>query len=408
MVQELKINRKSGTSPVSQIESFIKQKIVTEEILPGHRLPNTLEIVKAAGVSTSTVRQAMAKLEEAGYVTSTPGKGTFVSSSVARLLEGESGDARQLQINSVGVINAYSGQNSISGPWYRSQSITGINKQSNQFGSRVIIFEPSLSSRSYSYVYNAIKENGCDGVIWLYPENEQWPMTEKLIEAGVSVVVTRYSHGIDEIPGVEMNYENAGFEGCCELLENGCSKIRLFVVKETDHSSAIAVKYGCGPNNVEFGLARALRTFKGNGVKDIEIVELGVDYLRSSEILDKCLDSCGSETGLFFVDHLHMVSYLAHNGKTATDKLRQRHIISLNNKDTMSWLALCGMSLQGSHFMIPFEEIGALAVQKLANLVNGHMERTSTILKLTLSDTSVMDYSKESFLNYLKKKSNKI
>lgn len=61
------------------VASQIKQRIVSEHYKPGDRLPSEMELAAMAGVSRSTVREAMNLLKAENVVVVKQGQGTFVS-----------------------------------------------------------------------------------------------------------------------------------------------------------------------------------------------------------------------------------------------------------------------------------------------------------------------------------------
>jgi DNA-binding LacI/PurR family transcriptional regulator len=62
----------------AQVEALIREEIKREGLKPGARLPTEAELCQRFDVSRSTIRQALNRLEVAGLITRTRGKGTFV------------------------------------------------------------------------------------------------------------------------------------------------------------------------------------------------------------------------------------------------------------------------------------------------------------------------------------------
>lgn len=64
-----------------KVEKEILEKIKSGEYKPGDRIPPELELQRIFGVSRITIRQAISKLVEAGFLKRRRGKGTFVISA---------------------------------------------------------------------------------------------------------------------------------------------------------------------------------------------------------------------------------------------------------------------------------------------------------------------------------------
>ncbi|MCL4506298.1 MAG: GntR family transcriptional regulator [Chloroflexi bacterium] len=62
----------------AQVELLIREEIARDGLQPGARLPTEAELCKRFGVSRSTIRQSLNRLEIDGLITRTRGKGTFV------------------------------------------------------------------------------------------------------------------------------------------------------------------------------------------------------------------------------------------------------------------------------------------------------------------------------------------
>ncbi len=74
-----KLNHGKGCpSLYQQIKDIYKNKIVTEEIKRGDKIPSEIEIQKEFNVSRITARQAILELEKEGMVKRGRGKGTYV------------------------------------------------------------------------------------------------------------------------------------------------------------------------------------------------------------------------------------------------------------------------------------------------------------------------------------------
>jgi len=67
-----------------KVRDHFRAEIHSGRLAPGQSLPTEAELVKSLGLSRSTIRQAMAELENDGVINRIPGRGTFVTTSQQR------------------------------------------------------------------------------------------------------------------------------------------------------------------------------------------------------------------------------------------------------------------------------------------------------------------------------------
>lgn len=78
------IDRGSPVPFYFQLAELIEEEIVTGRWEPGTRVPSENELCTRYGLSRTTIRQALARLEQEGLVSREKGRGTFVSDSRPR------------------------------------------------------------------------------------------------------------------------------------------------------------------------------------------------------------------------------------------------------------------------------------------------------------------------------------
>jgi DNA-binding GntR family transcriptional regulator len=78
------IDRESPVPFYFQLSALLEQEIVSGRWAPGHRLPSEPEIARRFGLSRTTIRQALGRLEQEGLITRRKGHGTFVAESQPR------------------------------------------------------------------------------------------------------------------------------------------------------------------------------------------------------------------------------------------------------------------------------------------------------------------------------------
>ena len=79
------IDRASPVPFYFQLAALLEQEIVRQRWQPGERLPSESELCTQFELSRTTVRQALARLEQEGLVVPRKGIGTFVASASPRM-----------------------------------------------------------------------------------------------------------------------------------------------------------------------------------------------------------------------------------------------------------------------------------------------------------------------------------
>jgi GntR family transcriptional regulator len=81
---EATIDRASPVPFYFQLAELLEEEIVSSRWVPGVRVPSETELCTRYGLSRTTIRQALARLEQEGLVSREKGRGTFVSDSRPR------------------------------------------------------------------------------------------------------------------------------------------------------------------------------------------------------------------------------------------------------------------------------------------------------------------------------------
>ena len=76
---ELYISNSSGVPIYAQITEQIRTKILTGELKEGDALPSIRALAKELRISVITTKRAYEDVEQAGFVSTVPGKGSFVA-----------------------------------------------------------------------------------------------------------------------------------------------------------------------------------------------------------------------------------------------------------------------------------------------------------------------------------------
>src|SRR5581483_5741941 len=84
MLPDAAIDRDSPVPFYFQLAELLEQEIVSGRWEPGLRLPSEIDICSHFGVSRTTLRQALGRLEQEGLVSRHKGRGTFIEGSRPR------------------------------------------------------------------------------------------------------------------------------------------------------------------------------------------------------------------------------------------------------------------------------------------------------------------------------------
>ena len=74
----IKVNFRSGLPLYAQIMGQIKHMIATGDLQPGEQLPTVRQMAADLRVNFNTVARAYRMLDEAGYISTQHGRGTFI------------------------------------------------------------------------------------------------------------------------------------------------------------------------------------------------------------------------------------------------------------------------------------------------------------------------------------------
>jgi GntR family transcriptional regulator len=64
--------------PHRQIAAWLQERIESGELAPGRKIPSESDLVGEFGVARTTARRAVALLRDQGWITTVPGRGSYV------------------------------------------------------------------------------------------------------------------------------------------------------------------------------------------------------------------------------------------------------------------------------------------------------------------------------------------
>ena len=86
---QLYIDNRSGAPIYDQIDSQIKDAILSGQVTEGEALPSIRALAKDLRISVITTKRAYDELESEGFIYTLPGKGCFVAERSTELLREE-------------------------------------------------------------------------------------------------------------------------------------------------------------------------------------------------------------------------------------------------------------------------------------------------------------------------------
>lgn len=81
------LNPKSKLPLYEQLVEQLRRQIVLGNAAPGSPLPSVRQLSVELGVNPNTIQKAYGEMEQEGLIVSLPGRGSFVTSDVARMQE---------------------------------------------------------------------------------------------------------------------------------------------------------------------------------------------------------------------------------------------------------------------------------------------------------------------------------
>lgn len=78
-LMEIYISNSSGVPIYAQITQQVRSKILSGELPEGEMLPSIRQLAKELRISVITTKRAYEDLEQAGFINTLPGKGSFVA-----------------------------------------------------------------------------------------------------------------------------------------------------------------------------------------------------------------------------------------------------------------------------------------------------------------------------------------
>ena len=388
---EISIDRKSGKSVSSQIAQYLRTQIVSNNLMPGDKLPTTQEFMKKVGVGSHTIRTAISKLEKEGLVKSSPRRGTIVKafsrngiqSAITPLTEKilDSKSKKDFGFRRIAIMGAF-GSPPAELCTFNAETIEGILQECERLGTVAQIFPMSLRHTTGEKIYNTFVRFGIEGAVWPTPTHNEWGAIEYLTLQNMPVVATRRSRGHDNRVCVESDYDRAGYEVGQFFLKQGCENIFVFPYYEENYNAESHDVDGMFPIGIGHGIEKSYRinspennfniTFKkhsGYSEKIISSIKHDIDKLKPN-------------TGVVFTNGYHFLHLLKNHGDEIRTILGDKQFVVLSNYTISVKLAPLMKDLNPMILVDSFKEMGTIATQKLLGRIEGFFSETTVLTKI--------------------------
>jgi GntR family transcriptional regulator of arabinose operon len=214
------LQRDSGIPLYAQVSEILMQRILNGEWPPGASLPAEPDLCEEFGVARGTLRQALSKLENMGYVRRERGRGTFVAN------RGERSRSQGLSGSQIGFIVPYVRDSFV------PAILLGVERAAAERELSVTFKHVENDHQRQAEVLETLAKQGLVGVV-LYPVDSVHvePM-KRLTYAGYPIVlVDRYLSGVatdyvmsDHFGGavrvmqhlIELGHQRIGFVYWCD------------------------------------------------------------------------------------------------------------------------------------------------------------------------------------------------
>lgn len=375
-------------SAKAQIAEYLRKGIKRGEFREGDRLPTTKDLVKHARVSSNTVRLAVSELEHDNMVKSVPGRGTFVLGNV------ESPNLKPNGLKRVTILPVFkSYSKEFHSDRYRGESVRGFLDECDRLGVMGMILPNKVNLLGGEDLLKVLKDTGCDGLIWLYPESSEWHKVEYLHKKGFPLVVTRRSSFDSDVAFVDGDYHQGGYIIGDRFIKEGCNKITIF-----SHFSALGESRNnhnehCEwPVGIKYGIYNAFDTIAESESAEnrVNLCNLKGFGDEETSIIFERLQKIDKNEGVVFTNEYHFYNLLKRNGLEVIRLLSTRCVVVVGNQSFLSKLKSV-LSAQGLSVYIaidPFSRIAGCAVQRLVGLLDGQRSQSTSLVRIELKKFS--------------------
>lgn len=337
------------------VKGRIQEEILDEDILVGEKIPSEAELTKQFSVSRHTIRQAIAELENDGFLIKRQGSGTYVSDGYMNNPDTAS--------NTIGVITTYVSD------YIFPSIIRGMRMELSKHNYSLMLSSThnnvdnekrSLERMSKQNVKGLIVEPTKSNLLNL---NLNYYM--KILQRKVPLIMLHAKYDELDVPVIGMNDEKAGYIATEYLIELGHEKIAM-ITKTDDQQGKKRLKgfmEALGENNLTFESEHIL-TFNTEGQQQLY------------ENIQKLLDSSSVPTA--FVCYNDQIAIMLIQEMRAMGKKVPEDFSVVSHDD--SYLSTTLPSLDLTSVVHPKEAMGKEAARWLINAIEKRSSKKESVI----------------------------
>ncbi len=371
MTNNIELTGIKQRSSRAHVIELVKSQIASKKILPGEKLPPIRELGKVFGVGNYSVRQAFSQLTEEGVLDTIHGLGTFVTQKPLSIAS----DAGTNKTRAFCIASAFCCkglQVELSHP----VTLSAMLEECKALGIKGRLLSPNINTLSSDEIIEEIKDRRYDGLIWLYPTSEHWPVIKALQKANNYVAVTSHSQYQVDLPAVQGNEVGAGQRIGQELAKEGFNKIIILSYEEQSEENIRDVRSGLH-TGMKIGL---LNAFEEASVPSPKLVYIKYNYddyiarlIEASSLLDE-------RTCLIIANKNEFRDYFKKDLERFIAMFKGHKLIISTSQSEYHSLDELAARMDFSVLVYPYERIGRAVVHKLNNCLDGKFEDTTTLV----------------------------
>jgi len=381
----LKLESQKHVPASRRFVELVKSQIRTRQLKPGDRLPPLRQLSKSTGVGNYSIAEAISVLRKEGLIEAAPRRGTFVAKDAAtRLRHAQAATAKKSQRLSLAVLSAF-----VKAPeglrlWH-PHTVSGIFDECKKLNACCHLVMPQIALQSAQETVAELSQNGYDGAIWLYPQQERFDVIRAIEKAGIPIVVTSHIKLDGQFNTVEGDKTGVGRRCGEHLVARGCKKILYFCAVLSlrgEKAEVSSLSEGAGQISSERRDQQAMVQGLQSSGAEIELIQTPLTGGEYREIVRSALQEAEPHTGVILTDMQPFRDYLHDERAEVVALLKKCEVVLETDRSRVNELGPLAEEVEFYTSISMMNRVGQVAVHKLLNLIEGRFENTSTQINL--------------------------